>query len=294
MLDSLSSDSTTSPPFPQRARRATESFVLVWPWILVSLGLAGLPLAAIGHASVGVFFVGLVSLLITSAALCHPDRDALSTLLTTWTGRVFLALLTIGAIWWLRSEEPLVALFGTVAKSDAGLAHLMPFVLALSGIVAVQHKTSRRMVLIGFYAAAIVTFLLFLTGFLVLLPVDTGSDAFHILAWYGPAGLALTYGFFLLLLIGLWSIRGASPVLPALLAFLAIGQVILLFFPGNPVARAFLWLGAGMALGSLPAPALDRHSGFCRYLLRIAVVCCFLLTMVNVVWLFTLFADTGS
>ncbi len=114
---------------------------------------------------------------------------------------------------------------------------------------------------------------------------DVHSEPLQILVTLGWAGFLLTYGFIVFLCIGLWRNRAVHSLLPVILV--ALGGVHVSLFVGviDPATSAFMWLIAGMGLGSLPFPALERHPLFSKRMLWIVVMGSSLAVIISGWWL---------
>ncbi|MDO8648997.1 MAG: O-antigen ligase family protein [Candidatus Peregrinibacteria bacterium] len=416
---------------------------------LVLVAIAFVPLNSIGFVLPKIFFVALAGFVGTLAAQRDPERDALSTLLTTWTGRLLLLLVIITLLSPFWSIAPILSIVGSPPRFQGVLTHIAYFSVALTGVVAVQSEharyaivrsviianaivvlygvsqivgldplagawntdlflgrvfstigqptmlanfllltlpfvawqarerggnnrslyvaimfpnlavlfaTASRAALLGLLIAGILwvlsmprqntrqssrrNILLIIAVALVLASIaawsfssrfrvstqhpfslgarseiwksavsmikerpsgygletvglvsprslspvlyeyeslttkidDMHSEPLQILLTLGWMGLLLTYGFFALLGIGLWRNRMMHPLLPVILISLTGTHVSLLAGVADPATSAFSWLIAGMGLGSLPSPAMGRHSIFSRRILWVAAI----------------------
>ncbi|MFH0851277.1 MAG: hypothetical protein V1876_00830, partial [Candidatus Peregrinibacteria bacterium] len=136
---------------------------------LVLVAVIFLPLGTASFVLPKVFFLALAALLGALAALRDPERDALAILLTTWTGRAFLALIFVTAFSPLWSIAPLQSIVGASPRFLGVLVQLSSFAIALAGIVLVQREGGRRWLLRSLLLANV---LVTLYGFLQLIGLD--------------------------------------------------------------------------------------------------------------------------
>ncbi|OGJ60438.1 hypothetical protein A3A67_02935 [Candidatus Peribacteria bacterium RIFCSPLOWO2_01_FULL_51_18] len=118
---------------------------------------------------------------------------------------------------------------------------------------------------------------------------DAHSEPLQIFLTIGWAGFLLMYGFLGLLFIGLWKNRTAHPLLPVIFIALAGTHVSLLAGVIDPATGTFAWLIAGMGLGSLPSPALERFPIFSKRVLGVAAVGSFLAIIIFGWWIIARF-----
>lgn len=113
---------------------------------LLLVAIAFVPLHSLGFILPKIFFVALVGFIGTVATLRESEGDALSVLLSLWTGRLLLLLIVVTVLSPFRSIAPILSLVGSPPRFQGVLTHIAYFSVALSGIIIVQVETSRSAV----------------------------------------------------------------------------------------------------------------------------------------------------
>ncbi|PIR49837.1 hypothetical protein COU79_02720 [Candidatus Peregrinibacteria bacterium CG10_big_fil_rev_8_21_14_0_10_54_7] len=110
---------------------------------LALVAIVFLPLDAVGFTLPKIFCISLGGFLGALAALRDSERDILSMLLTTWTGRFFLALAAITVLSPLWSIAPILSIVGSPPRFQGVITQVAYFSIAIGGLVSVQREGSR-------------------------------------------------------------------------------------------------------------------------------------------------------
>ena len=110
---------------------------------LALVAIVFLPLDAVGFTLPKIFCVSLAGFLGALTALRDPERDVLPMLLTTWTGRFFLALAIVTVLSPLWSIAPILSIVGAPPRFQGVITHVAYFSVAIGGLSAVQREGSR-------------------------------------------------------------------------------------------------------------------------------------------------------
>lgn len=112
--------------------------------MIVSAAIVFVPFGTLGFVLPKLFCLAVAGVLGVWSVFLHPDRNALTALLSTWAGKLLLLLIVVTILSPLWSIAPLMSIVGAPPRFEGVLASAVSFALALIGIVAIQRQESRK------------------------------------------------------------------------------------------------------------------------------------------------------
>ncbi len=244
--------------------------------MIISAAVAFVPLNSSGFVLPKLICLAFAGVFGTWAALTHPDRDAISALLTTWTGRLLLLLIAITLLSPLWSIAPLLSIVGAPPRFEGVLASSIYFTLALTGIVAVQHRSSRETML---QAIVIANTAVVLYGILQAVGLDPLAGRWQSELFLGRVfstiGQPTTLANFIILTLPFVVLTGLENVswqrgLYWTLA--ALNLVVLLFTASRAAVLALLFSAVLWYMVMPQGPALPSLSGSKKLLIALLIL----------------------
>ena len=255
--------------------------------MIVSAALAFIPLTAPGFVLPKLICLAVAGIFGTWAALHHRGRDAISTLLTTWTGRLLLLLIATTLLSPLWSIAPLLSIVGTPPRFEGVLASSVYFTLALTGIVAVQHRGSRETML---QAIVIANTAVVLYGILQAVGLDPlagrwQSELFlgRVFSTIGQPTLLANFIILTLPFVILTGLENVSWQRGLYWTLAALNLVVLLFTASRAAVLALLFSAALWYMVMPQGPALPSLNGSKKLLIAFLI----LLFGVGATWSFS-------
>lgn len=244
--------------------------------MIVSAAIAFIPLTAPGFVLPKLICLAASGVFGTWAALHHRGRDAISTLLTTWTGRLLLLLIATTLLSPLWSIAPLLSIVGTPPRFEGVLASSVYFTLALTGIVAVQHRGSRETML---HAIVIANTAVVLYGILQIVGLDPLAGRWQSELFLGRVfstiGQPTTLGNFIILTLPFVVLTGLENVnwqRGLYWTLTALNLVVLLFTASRAAVLALLFSAVLWYMVMPQSPALTSLSGSKKLLIALFIL----------------------
>ena len=239
--------------------------------VLTVLNIAVLLATASRAAALGLLVEMLVWVLIASRSIRFIGRAVFPI--------AFVVLLLTGVATWSYSSR-----FGTATQHFLSLG--TRGILWKSAIMMVQERPlGYGLETVGVTSSPFLPPSLYEYESLTTKIDDVHSEPLQLLVTLGWTGTLLFYGFLILLLIGLWRNRSQHPLLPTMFIALVGTHASLSAGIADPTTSAFSWLIAGMGLGSLPSPALERRPLFSKRTLQCAALGTLATAIVGIWWL---------